>query len=111
LTSALDNRKDGLFRFQEKGSGFTQSQQITKQSKKTAVEISYGALFFYSEISGNIWQLEFHHVGKKSWKIGRMVAQGYPTESIAAEISQCIVLCANCHRRLTAEENGWYKGK
>jgi hypothetical protein len=55
--------------------------------------------------------LEFHHVGNKSWEIGRMIAQGYSPESIAAEISQCIVLCANCHRRLTAKEKGWYKGR
>gem|GEM_PF-6901100 len=39
-----------------------------------------------------------------------MVARGYPTESLAAEISRCVVLCANCHHRITAEENGCYKG-
>lgn len=55
--------------------------------------------------------LEFHHVGEKGWEIGRMTAQGYGIETIAAEISQCIVLCANCHRRLTAKEKGWYKGR
>lgn len=55
--------------------------------------------------------LEFHHVGEKGWEVGRMIAQGYGTEAIAAEISQCIVLCANCHRRLTAKEKRWYKGR
>jgi hypothetical protein len=55
--------------------------------------------------------LEFHHVGQKGWEVGRMIAQGYGTEAIAAEISQCVVLCANCHRRLTAKEKGWYKGR
>ena len=55
--------------------------------------------------------LEFHHVGEKGWEVGRMIAQGYGTEAIAQEISQCIVLCANCHRRLTAREKGWYKGR
>jgi len=55
--------------------------------------------------------LEFHHVGEKDKEVGRMIAQGYGVEALAAEISQCIVLCANCHRRLTAKENNWYKGK
>jgi 5-methylcytosine-specific restriction endonuclease McrA len=55
--------------------------------------------------------LEFHHGGEKDKEVGRMIAQGYGVEALAAEISQCIVLCANCHRRLTAKENNWYKGK
>jgi hypothetical protein len=55
--------------------------------------------------------LEFHHVGEKYWEVGRMIAQGYGTEAIAAEISQCVVLCANCHRRLTAKGQGWFKGR
>jgi len=55
--------------------------------------------------------LEFHHVGEKDKEVGRMIAQGYGVEALAAEISQCIVLCANCHRRLTAKEMNWYKGR
>ncbi len=39
------------------------------------------------------------------------IIEGYGVEALAAEISQCIVLCANCHRRLTAKENNWYKRK
>jgi hypothetical protein len=53
--------------------------------------------------------LEFHHVGEKDKEVGRMIAQGYGTDAITREISQCLVLCANCHRRLTAKEKGWYK--
>jgi hypothetical protein len=55
--------------------------------------------------------LEFHHVEEKDMEIGRMVAQGYPPESIAREISRCVVLCANCHRRLTGKKQGWFKGR
>ena len=55
--------------------------------------------------------LEFHHVGEKNWEVGRMLAQGYSPDAIALEISQCVVLCANCHRRLTAQEKGWFKGR
>lgn len=53
--------------------------------------------------------LEFHHVGEKDKEVGRMIAQGYGVDAIAGEISQCTVLCANCHRRLTAEKQGWFK--
>ena|SRR5690242_13322009 len=55
--------------------------------------------------------LEFHHVGEKGWEVGRMIAQGYGVDAIAAEISKTIVLCANCHRRFTAKKQGWFKGR
>ncbi len=86
----------------------------TKNAKQTAREFVYQYLLTHpckgcGEADPAV--LEFHHVGEKSWEIGRMIAQGYSSESIAAEISQCIVLCANCHRRLTAKENKWFKGR
>lgn len=43
--------------------------------------------------------LDFHHVGEKQMSISQMVVYGYSEDSILAEIEQCIVLCANCHRR------------
>ena len=55
--------------------------------------------------------LEFHHVGEKDREVGRMLTQGYSVDAIAAEIAMCQVLCANCHRRLTAKEQGWSKGR
>jgi hypothetical protein len=55
--------------------------------------------------------LEFHHVGEKDKEIGRMIGQSYGVEAIAREISRCEVLCANCHRRLTAKQKGWFKGR
>jgi hypothetical protein len=55
--------------------------------------------------------LEFHHVGEKDKEIGRMIGQGYGVEAIAREISRCEVLFANCHRRLTAKQKGWFKGR
>jgi hypothetical protein len=43
--------------------------------------------------------LDFHHTGDKDLGIARMVNQGYSEDSILAEIDDCEVLCANCHRK------------
>ncbi len=53
--------------------------------------------------------LEFHHVGQKTNEVSHLVARGAPIETLRAEISQCIVLCANCHRRLTGKQQGWFR--
>lgn len=45
------------------------------------------------------WVLDFHHLSKKSKDISTMVCQGYSIKAIEAEMSKCIVLCANCHRK------------
>lgn len=54
--------------------------------------------------------LEFHHPdGDKEGEIGAMVADGYLWRTIASEIEKCEVLCANCHRRITARERGYWR--
>lgn len=56
--------------------------------------------------------LEFHHVrGQKEADITAMMGRGFPLEKIIAEIKKCDVVCANCHRRITTEERGWFKGR
>lgn len=54
--------------------------------------------------------LEFHHVGKKDMEITRMVTGGWSLKRIREEIDKCQVLCANCHRKVTVEERGWFRG-
>ena len=46
--------------------------------------------------------LVFHHVNpeEKEFSISTMVADGYSRERIGKEIKKCLVLCANCHRKL-----------
>lgn len=52
--------------------------------------------------------LEFDHVrGEKFATIARM-AQGFSLAKVRAEIAKCDVRCANCHRRKTASQLGWY---
>lgn len=50
-----------------------------------------------------------HPCDGKDREIERMVAEGFSVGAIAAEIARCQVLCSNCHKRLTAEERGWFK--
>lgn len=55
--------------------------------------------------------LEFHHVGGKDMAVSAMVGGGYSIPRIEAELAKCTVLCANCHRKITVEERGWFRGK
>ena len=54
--------------------------------------------------------LEFHHVGEKTNEVSRLIGRG-SLEAVKREIEECVVVCANCHRRLTSDAKGWYKGR
>ena len=54
--------------------------------------------------------LDFHHLRDKLSDISTMVRLGLPWSTIEAELAKCEPLCANCHRRETAKEQGWWKG-
>lgn len=45
--------------------------------------------------------LEFHHTIDKKYTISQAV-KTVPTDLFIEEINKCIVLCANCHRKLHA---------
>lgn len=54
--------------------------------------------------------LEFHHTdpNTKSGTISQMIRVTKNWQCIQEEINKCIVLCANCHRIVTAKMQGWY---
>ena len=52
--------------------------------------------------------LEFDHMRDKHKNLSRMVSDGNSIDSIKKEIEKCEVRCANCHRRKTATDQGWY---
>lgn len=56
--------------------------------------------------------LDFDHVdmSDKGHNVCDLVRQGYPISKIQEEIDKCVVKCANCHRRHTAEQLGWHRG-
>ncbi len=54
--------------------------------------------------------LEFDHIGEKIADISTMVRNGLPWSTIVEEIAKCEPRCANCHRRKTAKDQGWWKG-
>jgi hypothetical protein len=57
--------------------------------------------------------LDFDHRSEvpKVENISRMVAAGWPWKRIVAEIAKCDVVCANDHRRRTAQSQSWGKAQ
>ena len=55
--------------------------------------------------------LEFDHIdpSTKSFSIARGLTSTLSWDKILAEISKCQILCANCHKLKTAEEQNWYR--
>lgn len=54
--------------------------------------------------------LEFDHIkGRKHMAVSSMARKYCALSKVKREIQKCQVLCANCHRRKTAHEQGWGK--
>lgn len=48
--------------------------------------------------------LDFHHkdAKEKDFSLGNVKAMGWGREKLLSEIKKCVVVCANCHRKLHA---------
>lgn len=55
--------------------------------------------------------LDFDHKANKTKAVSVLIWSNRSVEFIRKEIKKCAVRCANCHRRKTARELGWYKWK
>jgi superfamily II DNA helicase RecQ len=55
--------------------------------------------------------LEFDHIQEKRFSITQMYRDRYSLEALKGEIGRCVVRCANCHRRKTANQFGFWKLK
>ncbi len=55
--------------------------------------------------------LDFDHKAGKISSVSDFIKNCHSLEKAEQEISKCEVRCANCHRRKTAKEFGWYKHK
>lgn len=55
--------------------------------------------------------LEFDHRDpvRKRMEVSNLASAGYSWSAILAEIAECDVVCANCHRKRTAKQFGWLK--
>jgi transposase-like protein len=51
--------------------------------------------------------LEFDHVAEKTAGISALLTATATTVAVDAEMARCEVVCANCHRRRTAQRAGW----
>lgn len=51
--------------------------------------------------------LEFDHRGNKEYNVASMVS--FSPQRMQKEIDKCDVRCANCHRKKTARDFGFYK--
>ena len=61
--------------------------------------------------NADIRVLEFDHIdaANKSFGIARGIDYTRNWEELLLEIKKCRILCANCHKIRTAEQQGWYR--
>jgi len=55
--------------------------------------------------------LEFDHLHDKKLDISAMYQDRYSLFALKQELKKCVVRCANCHRRKTAKNAGFWKYK
>jgi hypothetical protein len=53
--------------------------------------------------------LDFDHLRDKRANVSTLVRSGVSWDSLVDEIAKCEVRCANCHRRRTARNGGYYR--
>jgi hypothetical protein len=93
----------------------TQNKRVRKNDVTRKLELQINLLKFYrthpcvdcGETDPIV--LECDHQRDKVMVVSNMICRKMSWYKIQQEISKCQVRCANCHRRKTAREQGWYK--
>lgn len=88
-----ENRKKHLKVVQEN----RRNRVRAHQAKIVAIKTSNNGCFFCNETESVA--LEFHHLRDKKKAVSCMLEWRW--RAIVEEIQKCIVLCANCHRKVT----------
>lgn len=57
----------------------------------------------------DITVLEFDHIKDKFKAVSSLMRGRYSLHKIQEEIKKCDVRCANCHRKKTSKQFGWFK--
>jgi hypothetical protein len=55
--------------------------------------------------------LQFDHLESKTKDIASLVRSGCNSQHLINELNKCEVRCANCHRRRTAIQGGWFRAR
>ena len=53
--------------------------------------------------------LEFDHIDQSTKTTAVSLMADYSLDRVKEEIAKCRILCANCHKRHTAIQMGWYR--
>ena len=56
-----------------------------------------------------IHAIEFHHIGDKAFELSNVGSRSL--KQVQKEIEKCVVVCANCHREIHADEVGTANNK
>jgi len=61
------------------------------------------------EVDIRVLELDHLNPQTKRFTISQAVKLGYGWDDVLTEIKKCQVLCANCHKKRTAQQFNWYK--
>jgi len=92
-----------------------QKQRVAKTKPARQKEIKLKLIEYYDshpcvDCGESDWQvLESDHIGEKTLDICKMFLRGFSWDSIQEELKQCETRCANCHKRKTTKQFGYYK--
>lgn len=110
LTQKRDEyRADGAARRQKARDSFASGSRAVTRARNAAWLLEYlSSRPCVACGEGDPVVLDLDHIrGNKRASVANMV-NGHSLAAIQAEVEKCQVLCANCHRKKTVIERGWF---